>query len=275
MGRVASSLARDARFLRLGGVSIRDRVVITIGKYGARARSSLRRSPKSTCRVAGRTYHMSDSGDLALLQRVLIDTHEYLEVFGLIGKAGVSAVDVGAHNGETSIAWSIFMREPQIHAFEPDPVSFQNAERNLRGVTSAIFAVGLSDHPGEAPFDLDRGHGGDATFVLEESARSAAVLASVVRGDDVLSSVDVDLIKIDVEGFERHVVEGLDRTLSRCRYLTIETALQRPKDHRFHELAAALSKHRFELIGVGRPHGEPAAQQDAVDLHFVRVDEAA
>ncbi|MGA2166438.1 MAG: FkbM family methyltransferase, partial [Solirubrobacteraceae bacterium] len=138
-----------------------------------------------------------------------------------------------------------------------------------------LHDVGLSDRTGHAPFDVQRGHGGDATFVLGESTRTSPALVRIARGDDILAGTSPDLIKIDVEGYEGHVIEGLKETLSGCRYLTIEVSLSRPKDHHFHELAAALSKHRFELIGVGRPHGVTASRQDAVDLHFVQADDTA
>jgi len=271
IGRLSASVARDVRFLALSRIALSDRLRLTYEKYASRERAALGLPLKATITFSRRPYCLSTPTDAALLQRVLMDTHECLKLFGLLGEAGLTVVDVGAHNGETAIAWSTFLRDPAIYSFEPDPVAAGNAERNVGGFARAVHAVGLSDHAGEAPFEMDGGSGGDATFVLAEEGSTAVPVA---RGDDILAGICPDLIKIDVEGYERHVVEGLRETLGRCRFLTIEMSMQRPKDHRFHEIAAVLSAHRFELVGTSEPHGADASRPTAIDLHFHSTGDA-
>jgi FkbM family methyltransferase len=271
--RLADSLARDFRFLELNRVPLRDRVRLTFEKYASQGRALLGLLPVPAFLFAGRTYRVSTPTDAALLQRVLTDTYECLEVFELIGQVGLTVIDVGAHNGETAIAWWTFLDEPDIYSFEPDPVSFSNAVANVGEFATAVHGLGLSDHAGEAPFETNRGSGGDATFALEEAAADRFTMVAVARGDDVLAGVSPDLVKIDVEGYELHVVEGLRETLGRCRFLTIEMSLQRPKDHGFHEVAQVLAEHRYELIGTGQPHGIDSSRRTAIDLHFRRLTE--
>jgi FkbM family methyltransferase len=270
---MADSLARDLRFLGLPGVRPADRARLTFEKYAALGRAALGLPPVPAFAFAGRPYHVSTPTDAALLQRVLVDTYECLQLFGLTGQAGLTAVDVGAHNGETAIAWSIHLQKPIIYSFEPDPVSFSNAVTNVGEIAAAVHGVGLSDHAGEAPFETNRGSGGDATFALEGTPSEGFTAVPVSRGDEILAGLSPDLVKIDVEGYERHVVDGLRETLARCRFLTIEMSLRRPKDHRFHEIAQVLAGHRFELIGAGQPHGADASRRTAIDLHFRRVTE--
>jgi FkbM family methyltransferase len=273
--RLGESLARDASFLALPGLSLGDRLRLTYEKYAAYARALLGLPPVTAFSFCGRAYQVSTRTDAALLQRVLADTYECLQLFGLTGEPGLTAVDVGAHNGETAIAWATFLREPIIHSFEPDPVSHANAVANVGGIAAAVHGIGLSDHAGEAAFQTGRGSGGDATFALDRTAPDGGTPVPVARGDDVLAGVTPNLIKIDVEGYERHVVDGMPETLARCEFLTIEVSLRRPKDHRFHEIAQVLADHRFELIGAGQPHGPDGSKPTAIDLHFRRAVAAA
>ena len=268
---MAETVVRDIRFLGLADVSLADRLRLAAEKYLSRARPVLGLRAGRTFPFAGMPYRMCSPTDPALLQRVLTDTYDCLDLFGLLGQAGVTAVDVGAHNGETALAWSLFMLEPEIYSFEPDPASYRTARQNVGRLVNALHPVGLSDASGQAPFNTTSGSGGDATFALEDSPPDEYTQVRIARGDDLLAGVWPDLVKVDVEGYERHVLDGLEQTLARCRYLTLETSLMRPKDHRFHEIAATVAKHRFELLGAGRPHGTDPSRPTAIDLHFRRV----
>ena len=139
------------------------------------------------------------------------------------------------------------------------------------GTDTVLHDLGLSNTFGTAELDVHLGGGGDASFVFDGRVSAGTVPVRVARGDDVLGGEPViDLMKIDVEGYELHVLEGLPQTLSRTRCLSIEISLDRPKDHAFHEVAAVLAQHRFELLAAGPPHAGDGAVQAAVDLHFRR-----
>ena len=192
-----------------------------------------------------------------------------LDLFGLIGCSGVTAVDVGAHHGETALAWALWLDDPLVHSFEPNPASCDVARRNIAGTRTILHSLGLSDASGVASLDVHGGGGGDASFVFDGPSAAQAVPVSIARGDDVLGcDLAVDLIKIDVEGYELHVRNGLQETLARARFLTIEMSLDRPKDHAFHEVAAILAHHRYELLATGAPHVGQGAVHTAVDMHF-------
>jgi len=271
LSRVISSLRRDASFLRQSRVPLSDRISLTAEKYLARARAAAGRYVARPFNFAGRTIHMVCATDAALLQRVLAEARETLDLFGLTGSSGVTAVDVGAHHGETALAWALWLDNPSVHSFEANPMSFQVARHNVAGTQTVVHNLGLSNASGMAALDVQRGDGGDASFMVDGPAAAHTVQVQVARGDDILQGEHViDLIKIDVEGYELHVVEGLRETLSRTRFLTIEISLDRPKDHAFHEVAAVLAHHRFELISAGLPHVGEGGVQMAVDLHFRR-----
>src|SRR5262249_38837730 len=113
------------------------------------------------------------------------------------------------------------------HAFEPNPMLWPQFERNvslngLRNVT--LHKIGLADRDEEMTLHLiDKPNFGLGTFsMIEQYDRPIRPSArcTVRRGDDYLSAVgvgEVDAVKIDVQGFEPEVLQGLTCTLTQNR----------------------------------------------------------
>src|SRR5262249_26828437 len=72
----------------------------------------------------------------------------------------------------------------------------------------------------------------------------------------------VDLIKIDVEGHERQVLDGANATISRCRpALVIETGHEAEGDRRdIHDRLRGLG---YRMLGILLDHGMAEARWDA------------
>jgi hypothetical protein len=68
---------------------------------------------------------------------------------------------------------------------------------------------------------------------------------AIRRGDDVLAGEDFDLIKIDVEGMECDVIDGLDATIRRSRPKMFVEVWQKNLP-RFEEQMARLSYRRLD-----------------------------
>lgn|GEM_PF-138494 len=133
-------------------------------------------------------------------------------------------LDVGANIGQHSLFMSRLADE--IHAFEPYPTvankfKAQLALNNIENVT--LHEVGLSDENGKLPFFAPAGNNeGVGSFDSESQQRgnTPAGELEIVRGDDLFAAKDIeriDLMKIDVEGFERKALLGMQETLCRTR----------------------------------------------------------
>lgn len=133
-------------------------------------------------------------------------------------------LDIGANIGQHSLFMSRFA--DQIHAFEPYPAVGNRlrehiALNEIENLT--LHEVGLSDDNGKLPFFAPMGSNkGVGSFDSDSQQRgnTPAGELAIVRGDDYFEScdiVDVDLIKIDVEGFERKALLGMRQTLQRSR----------------------------------------------------------
>jgi FkbM family methyltransferase len=137
-------------------------------------------------------------------------------------RAGDVAWDVGANAGlYTKILAATAGPAGNVFAFEPSPQNLTHlraACATLPNVT--VLPVGLSSNPGRAKFiqgDDDLG----ATSRIAGSGEINAgetIEVELSRGDDLVgtgTAMVPNLIKIDVEGHEYEVLEGLSGTLDR------------------------------------------------------------
>src|SRR5208337_2323840 len=125
-------------------------------------------------------------------------------------------LDVGANVGQHSIIMSKFCH--QVHAFEPyEKVRNLLLEKiDLNHISNIIVHdVGLGERDEYldyyAPIGVNIGTG---SFLAEHASNNNRLLGKLrlVKGDDYLANLNlnrVDLIKIDVEGFEKFVLSGL------------------------------------------------------------------
>jgi len=143
--------------------------------------------------------------------------------------------DVGANTG----IYTCFAAQKcaQVVSFEPYPPNLSELEENIKLNEGEVTVINkaLSNKKETKEFSVpeeeEPGHG-HATFA-EESNGSTKIQS--IRGDDLVESGEVpqpNVVKIDVEGAEPLVIEGLEETLrdERCRLLYCEFHL--PADHR-------------------------------------------
>ena len=126
------------------------------------------------------------------------------------------AVDVGAHVGFRS--YYLALAFARVEAFEPSELFAQCFERNVRAKAVTLHRVALGEAQGEIALEVDAENTG-ATHVRPGAQEGAQKLP--MRRLDDYALEEVDLVKIDVEGYERRVLEGGRDTLARCRPVVI------------------------------------------------------
>jgi len=188
-------------------------------------------------------------------------------------KPGAVAIDIGANLGE----WTIPLARAvgaggQVLACEPAPLAAKSLEATLRANAlrqAEVIRCALGDHDGTAEF----------TVPVVTSARTdsgTARLGAAVPGEEVLivrlSSLDsllaergldqVDLIKIDVEGHEKQVLDGAAATLGRFRpTLVIETGHEALDDRT--AIYDRLRGLGYRMLGILLDHGMAEADWEA------------
>lgn len=127
-------------------------------------------------------------------------------------------VDIGANVGNHAIYMSKFTNAPKIIVFEPNDVAASILRTNVRlngcnNIDTGFLGTALGARAGkfrkETP-DLDNlGH----TYFLPDPSGETNAIA----GDAVLADEPIEFIKIDVEGMEFDILEGLRETIKRWR----------------------------------------------------------
>ena len=121
-----------------------------------------------------------------------------------------TVIDVGAWCGTWAKAMEPFARK--VIAFEPDKIHFACLQRNCTiNCDPRMEAVGAE--VGEISLTVDNFT--QAKRVLEKGTIRMVNL-------DYMNYQDVDMIKIDVEGYEMQVLKGATKTLENTKYLMIE-----------------------------------------------------
>jgi FkbM family methyltransferase len=155
-------------------------------------------------------------GETGLTGNVYCGLHEFSEMaFVLHALApGDCFVDVGANVGSYTILASS-VRQAVTHAFEPVPSTFLRLASNVRLNDLAgrvtLHNCGVSEEEGELLFSSAEDCANHVVAAGEDCDRPIRV--AVAPLDALLQGASATLVKIDVEGFETHVIRGAQQTL--------------------------------------------------------------
>jgi len=132
-------------------------------------------------------------------------------------------IDIGANIGNLSLAASNIIKDGEIYAIEAQPKTYQALIQNIKDNSRNIkaFNLAVSNKPGKVYMtDL---HADDCNFVSQEgSENNISVQSDTI--DSLLEKHNglIDLIKIDVEGYELMALEGAQSTLTKTKYVYFE-----------------------------------------------------
>ena len=142
--------------------------------------------------------------------------------------AGI-ALDIGANIGMSALVLAALAPGGRVVAAEPSPGTAARLRETLAlNRVDALVAVeqcAVSATPGEAAFHFESGHSAGSKLVnegtMDRATLSAAPVTVPVTTVDALVTAHalprVDLVKVDVEGFEGDVLDGATATIARHR----------------------------------------------------------
>ncbi len=197
--------------------------------------------------------------------------HDSMSLFARLIAPGDAVVEIGAHIGYISLYFAHLAGEAgRVVVFEPGVNNLPYLRENLAAASNTqIIEKAAGNINGQASFFLEDLTGQNNSLVRDyeifqnNATRSrwsggySEVTVDVVRLDDYLPAHDVqpDFIKIDVEGAELEVLEGLTGILERAQPLLM---VEVTRNHA--ALCSLLANYGYELFNAAlEPQRDPAA----------------
>ncbi len=145
-----------------------------------------------------------------------------LDAFGLACAGRRCVLDVGGNIGLYTVhAAQQLASGGTVHAFEPVPANRRFLEHNIAAnKATGVRAVGLAIGAAEGPLTLyldDRDSGTHSAAPMRHARQRATVWMTTVDTYVARRRLTVDVVKIDVKGYDAHALRGATATLVRDR----------------------------------------------------------
>jgi len=132
-------------------------------------------------------------------------------------------LDVGANVGYFSRLVARSFPKTVVHAFEPHPLTYQVLRMNTWEFGDQIqtWPLALSNHRGTVALSTSPNNLGDTKGVRSRDALRASVVAPSISFDELLADICPDVVKIDVQGAEMAVLQGMKSAIRRSPQIRI------------------------------------------------------
>lgn len=193
-------------------------------------------------------------------------------------------VDVGANEGRFSAAVLSLAPEARIVAVEPAPEPLERLRRRIgERPNVSVVAGAVSDRKGQATFVVT-GHDNNSSLrrprpemerMLQDPGWRVTdeITVPTTTLDELVGSREVALLKLDVQGGEREVLDGGRLALAHTAAVLLEVTFvsHYEGDATFEELHAKLAQSGFHLVGMSSPARSPAGEATWADACYART----
>ena len=203
----------------------------------------------------------------------------YVDIQKLLGGRTQSFFfDVGANTGQTVSKLRNIAPSAEIHCFEPSIKAFQALKANTatdKAVTLNNIALGAVSETRQF-FECGQHTDMSSFLMLPEGLKTSVVDVDMTSLDNYCKDngiVSIDLLKMDVQGFELDVLSGADSMISNNGVKLILTEFMFRKIYKeapgMTTLYDALEDKGYRLISFYRPHFRDycASYLDALFIH--------
>lgn len=170
---------------------------------------------------------------------------ELKKIFRSIIKQGDHVLDVGANIGFHTLYFSELVgKEGKVIAFEPVLSNFRFLQENIKLNNFKNIEqknIALSDKNETIKINADENSKNPGSFNLFERNGDISVQCRI--GDELLINERLDFVKIDVEGFEGYVLQGLIETLDKYKPVIVFEY-----DYNYQEKAGLPQDHIFKML---------------------------
>ncbi|MGD1856060.1 MAG: FkbM family methyltransferase [Leptolyngbyaceae cyanobacterium] len=144
-----------------------------------------------------------------------------VKLFKVLARDSTTILDIGGNIGCTAILFGTLAGK--VHVFEPSQTTFSFLDKNVvdSGMKNIVLHnIGLGSESMETTLTFAPSNRSGGFVSNQTSANSDHIVEKIVvrQLDEIATQLNfqqLDFIKIDVEGFEGHVLRGATETLSR------------------------------------------------------------
>lgn len=220
--------------------------------------------------------------------RVYIPWDEsYRIASALVGRSDPVVIDGGAHLGDMVESFGTLLPRAEFHCFEPDPTLWEKLERKFAGSPRVhVVQAALGDLAGKAKFNINVSRPTNSLLPSTESLQpDLKQLCQLVEQVEVeITTIDeycranliehVDVIKLDLQGYDYLALKGAETTLEKARVVLVEVLFKEIYQgcHCFQDILALMRKSGFDLYTLcGLQYGDES-QLLWADAIFVKKD---
>ena len=164
-------------------------------------------------------------------------------------------IDCGANYGDLQLKLSNLNLPVYYIGVEPSPSDFSCLEFNVTKKFKIINKA-LGKTNSKMPFYLSEDEGDSS--IIEPAKFKEIISVPVIRLDSLIQELSIDkikLLKIEAEGYEPEVLEGLGEKVKICEYIAVDGGYERGKnsDQTFTAITNYLINNQFEIIDIYFP----------------------
>lgn len=216
--RAYSIAARVARRIGIAGPLRR-----SIGPTAGRFIHKISTHGNSPVVIQGHRMYLAAAGRYPPVNMAIDDYEkETTRLFKQLLEPGMVVIDIGAHVGYYSLLAARQVGPTgKVYAFEPEPTNHELLQKNiaLNGYHNIVpFKQAVSNLPGTTNLYLTALDNGRHSTYHQKHQEIGSVEVETTTVDALLESEgwpNIDLVKVDVEGAEMHVLEGMAQLLQK------------------------------------------------------------
>ena len=164
-------------------------------------------------------------------------------------------IDCGANYGDLYLKLSNLIEPENYIGIEPSPSDFETLKLNTDN-KCRIINKGLGNTNGTLPFYISLSEA-DSSFI-KPSHFTKTINIPVIRLDKLIEELNLNrikLLKVEAEGYEPEVLEGLADKIEICEYIAIDGGYERgvKNEQTFTAVTNYLLDNNFKMIDIYLP----------------------
>ena len=155
-------------------------------------------------------------------------------------------IDIGANIGDFYLG---FEQKIKYYAYEPSPIVFSSLEYNLKNQN--LYNLGLSNTEGnKIDFFLKDESGDSSILPIKNFTKKITIGTTTLDKEIAKIQQKIKLIKLEAEGFELEILQGLKKYLNYVEYIVIDCGFERGlnQESTIAECSNYLIKKNFKMI---------------------------